>query len=226
MSGTIYELIENTLNLSGQGSLLQGCEGQVLFVLVLLSAACCFAGFKLFRPIASAIVLCGIIIFSFLVLAPAWGMVKCVTFCAVVGVALAGIVYLSPKSAAAVVCTLIAVSWVWPVFSLWQMPVWLVWGIVLLTVAAAGALAMVFPLWSICAFTAIWGGLGAVLDGWRLWSEAPLSGVAPVLIAVLVSCAGCCLQLVLFRRQKLFKRIMPQKLAYQLEKRKQKEAAK
>lgn len=86
--------------------------------------------------------------------------------------------------------------------------------LVILFALAGGALAVIFPVHSLCVFLPLFGALG-LYEIYRL----------PVWALFLIILAGIGLQLLIARKQTMFSKPYPQKLAYWLEKRKAKHAA-
>ena len=226
MEQPIYFFLSWVAEGSQLSGLMQSHTHAVIAALLVLALLCCLFGFYCYRGVVSGLVLCALILISRILLRPAWGALEAVTFCSVVGVAAAFLAFRWYRLGAVALCAVIAGSWMWQL--LWHDPLEFPWWIlaILLAAAAAGVLTFFFPLWGVCAFPALWGGLTLAQEGWRLLPQFPrLDTPSALLLGLALGGAGFALQLLLFRRQKLFPRIMPKQLEYRLQKRRQREGA-
>lgn len=218
----LYQLLELTAKETGLQSLLQAGQQGVLVFLALLSFAACFVGFKLYRPMASAVMMLLVIFFGFHWLCPAWGMLKGITFCAVIGCSAAVVTFLAFHFSALVFSAGVTAGFLLLLLGHFDLPVWAV--ILLAGIPALGAAVLThfFPFWSITGFTALWGSTAFAFDGAaQLMPQiGAVSLTISIMLSVVLFVAGFAFQLFIFRKQTLFKKIMPDKLLYKLEQKK------
>ena len=221
-----YQFLESTMTAAGLTDLLQSWQGQISVFFALLALACCFLGFSVSRPMLSGMTALAVIYCGMHWLVPAWGPLKAVTFCAVFSVSLAVVSFLCTRVNAMALCGAIAAGFLYsPLEPL--VPLWALILILSLTAAAAAAVTFFFPLWSLCGFTALWGGSTFAFYGLHtLFPQISISGMtAAVILTAVLAAAGFFLQLLLYRHQTRFKEIMPAKLRYRLEMKKKGSAA-
>lgn len=218
MEQLIFKILELCADKCNLTELFQPNAAYLLIALAILYLFTCFGGFKAFRLISAFVVFSLIVLAGFTWLLPAWGLIKCVTFCSIIGVTAAVITFMSYRFAAFVFSAFAAAS-----IFLWSMAGVEVSTVIILFFAAliaagVGVLTCFFPLWGICGFSALWGGFGFAAEGWRLIGNTPALGPkATVVLGFLLSLAGCVVQLLIFKKQKLFKKIMPQKLEHKIQ---------
>ena len=219
MEQPLYLFLMWTARESGLLWMVQEHQDQILTGVALLALVCCLFGFYCYRAVVSGLAFLGVTLGSFLCIDPMWGTQAAVTSSAVLGVIIGFLAFRWYRLGGVVLCALIAGSWVWQATGGSGM------ALVLAALAAllAGLITFFFPLWGICGFTAVWGAVAFAQEGWRVWSLLP-SPEQPlcILLAIVLAVVGLALQMLLFRRQKLFARIMPQKLEYRLQKRREK----
>lgn len=212
MQNALYQYLELAAEKSGQLSLLRSCDPYLPAAICLLALVLCFVGFRTYRPAAAGLALVSLILAGYTWLEPSWGLVKCVTFCAVVGVCLGVVMFLQPRLSGSLLSGAVLAGFVWqaaPGIS----------PLVLILVGLPVAVAVwIFPVWGICGFTALWGGVTLVAVGSALMG-IDINPVLAGILGIVPAAAGCVLQLKLFgKKQTVFKQIMPKKLAYYLEK--------
>ena len=217
-----FEFLKMTAEETGLQNLLLTGEQEILLFFALLSLGACFAGFRIYRPIASAAVMTLVIFCGYHWLCPAWGMLKGVTFCAVMGVSAAVVTFLCYRFAAMAFGAVTAASLFYQIFGGLQLPLWGLLLLLLIPAVGAAVLTHFFPFWSVAGFTALWGSLTFLFGGLQalLPQTAGIHGALLGLLAVILFACGFALQLVLFRKQKLFQKIMPDRVRYRLEQKK------
>lgn len=227
MEQLLYQLFAWVSKEYGLLGLLQEYRESFMTALAVLGILSCLFGFYLYRGAMSVLMLLCVALAGSLWVRPVAGAQAAVTFSAVLGVSLGFLMFRWYRVGAVALCAAIVGSWMYGLslhmgFSLAFSAVVVVIGCI-----AAGIAAFFFPFWSVCGATAIWGAVVFASEGWRLLPvilPAEGSGDA-VLMAIFLSVAGAVCQLVLFRHQKLFPRIMPQRMEYALQKKKEKRRA-
>lgn len=221
MNQPLYQFISWVARKYDLLPLLQPYEGKVLAAIALLALGCCFFGFYCYRGMMSGLVLGCIALVGGLWVRPLWGAQAAATFGAVLGVALGFLAFRWYRFGAVTITGVIAGSWIYPALLGAKLPTAVVIVATILLCSAAGAFTFFFPLWGVCGFTAFWGGLTFAAEGWRLIpSMGGMQTPVRILLGMGLAVAGLAFQLWRYRKQMLFKKIMPQKMAYSLEKRK------
>lgn len=224
MDQPLYQFIEWIAARAGLLWLVQNHQTQLLAGLLILAVLCWLFGFYCYRAIVAGLTLLGTIAASYAWILPVWGAQACVTASAVLGIALAFMAFRWCKLGSVALCALIAGSLVlhWVDGYAWP------------TILAASAAAIAagigtffFPLLGISGLTALWGAQVLAEAGWRYFCALPEAEMAAGVVATtaLLAAAGFALQLVLFRKQKLFSQTMPKGLAYRLQKRRERKGA-
>lgn len=215
MEQPLYQLIEWTARANGLLALFSANQDIILNALTILAWISCFLGFYIYRGVVSGIVFLGIALVGGCCVGPAWGAQAGATFGAVLGVSVGFLAFRWYKLGAAGLCAAIAADRTLMALGegSWMLPVALA--------LAAGIFVFLFPLWGICGCTALWGGttlsahLAQTCPFLARWGAA-----GEILLGATLFLLGLLLQLLLFRRQKLFARIMPRRMEYALSKRK------
>ena len=217
-----YKLLELTAEETGLQFLLQVGQQGVLVFLALLALGACFAGFKLYRPMASAVIFLLVILCGFHWLCPAWGMLKGVTFCAVVSCSLAVVTFLCFHFSAMAFDGAVTAGFVYLAIENLDLPLWGILLILGISVLAAAVLTHFFPLLSVTGFTALWGSTTFAFSGLAdlLPNVDRLHVAASSSLFLLLFAGGFAFQLFVFRKQTLFKKTMPDKLRFKLEQKK------
>lgn len=215
MEQPLYQLIEWTARENDLLALVSANQDVILKALMILAGISCFLGFYIYRAVVSGVVFMGIALVGGCV-GPAWGAQAGATFGAVLGVSVGFLAFRWYKLGAVGLCAAIAVDRVLMILgeNAWTLPVALALALV------AGGFAFFFPMWGICGCTAIWGGTTLAAHFTQLCPFlAHLGAAGLVLLGAILSLVGLLLQLLLFRRQKLFAHIMPRRMEYALNKR-------
>lgn len=217
-----YKLIQLTAEEAGLQHLLQAGQQGILIFLALLAIAACFAGFKLYRPMASAVMFLLVILAGCHWLVPAWGMLKGITFCAVVSCSLAVVTFLCFHFSAMAFDGAVTAGFVYLAIQNLELPLWGILLILGITVVATAVLTHFFPLLAVTGFTALWGSTTFAFSGLAdlLPNVEKLHVAASVPLFLLLFAGGYAFQLFFFRKQTLFKKTMPDKLRFQLEQKK------
>ena len=222
MQQPLYLLLAWAAENTGLAWLVEQYQPLIVQGLAVLALFSCLLGFYCYRAVASGLTFLGVTLAGFLWVLPLWGKQSAVTFSTVLGVAGAFMMFRCSRLGGVLLCALIGGSWAWQLTGQSQEPAILTLVIIGAAALAAGLLTFLFPLWSICGFTAVWGAVVFAQEGWHLWSGLPQGGEEALLLMAGLSLAGMALQSVLFRRQKLFTKIMPRRLEHRLEQRKRK----
>lgn len=225
MEQALYQLIARVAAEYGLQSLLLANATYVLRALLILALFMCPFGFYCYRAVVSGVTFLAVALLGAVWVRPHTWELAAVTFSAVIGVVMAFLAFRFYRPGAMALCAAIAASFVLPL--IWQggaLSLGTVIILILLCLAVAVLTAM-FPLWSVCAFTSSWGAVSFVAYSAELWPNA-FNGLGAAMLGIVLGVGGCALQLVLFRKQKLFARIMPQRVEYALERRKIERASK
>lgn len=219
MQLAFYKLIELTAQESGLQHLLQAGQQGILIFLALLALGACFAGFKLYRPMASAVMFLLVILAGCHWLVPAWGMLKGITFCAVVSCSLAVVTFLCFHFSAMAFDGAVTAGFVYLAIQNLELPLWGVLLILGVVILATAVLTHFFPLLAVTGFTALWGSTTFAFSGLAdlLPNVDRLHMAASVPLFFLLFAGGFAFQLFIFRKQTLFQKTMPDKLRFKLE---------
>lgn len=209
MTGIInhwFEIFASETGILGEMRRYQGGGVWVLLVLGLLT---CLFGFKLYRGLFSISLFLFIALVSSVTLGSRmdWGSV--VTLFSVAGVALAALGYGWSRLGGVMICF---IAWAMMI-TVWNTSLW----VILPAAAVFGILVLIFPVITISATTALWGGWVFMDALYLMTGNNGRYGVWVVLLAI----AGFMLQLFISRKQKLFPKVCPDRLRYWMEKRRQ-----
>ena len=219
MNLPFYQFLELTLEADDLSCLLQIWNFQICHFFAVLSLLFCFLGFSLSRPTLSALTALGVIFWGMHWLCPLWGLPAGVTFCAVFSVSLAVVSYLCVHLNAMAICGGICADLLFSLLENAALPLWTAAVLIGAAAAAGAAITRLFPLWSLCCFTTLWGSTAFMEWGLDILMPVPASVDLPVRIlgSVLLFGAGFSLQLMLYRNQHRFQKIMPDRLRKRLE---------
>ena len=219
-----YKFIELTAEEAGLQHLLQAGQQGILIFLALLAMGACFAGFKLYRPMASAVMFLLVILVGCHWLVPAWGLLKGITFCAVVSCSLAVVTFLCFHFSAMAFAGAVTAGFLYLAIQNLELPLWGILLILGIAALAAAVLTHFFPLLAVTGFTALWGSSTFAFSGLAelLPDVDKLHAAASVPLFLLLFAGGFAFQLFFFRKQTLFKKTMPEKLRFKLEQKQKK----
>ena len=201
-----------TAEKTGLTGLLQSHMDVVYTGLLIFFGLCCFLGYRLYRVGISAVTFLTILLGAFTWALPAWGKNSCVTFCAVVGVAVTGGIFFAKKFDAIAMGAIFTGCLVYMNLENLGMPVWVLWVLTVIPALGAAALVFFFPYWGACVFSALWGSF-TVIPLMMGTAHPALQWLA----ALVLGAAGGAVQIFLFRKQIDFKKIMPDRLSHRLE---------
>ena len=223
MEQPLYQFFCWVAGKSGLLWLVESYEEPILLFLAVLALFSCLFGFYFYRGMVAGLTFLCVTAASFLWIEPAWGEHIAVTVCAVIGVSASFIAFRLSKLGAVALCSAIGGSFVWQFAGSLGFSALVFVLLIFLGAFLAGLAAFLFPLWSVYLFTALWGGVVFAAEGGRLWGAVPgqTSLMAPV-AGIILAVGGFILQFQLFRKQKVLAKIMPRKLEYRLEKRREK----
>lgn len=217
MEQLLYQLIEWTARANGLLDMVMANQETIVTAITVLALASSLFGFYLYRGVVSVLVFLTMTLIGGCWIGPAWGEQARATFGAVLGIAVAFLAFRWYRLGTVGLCAAIAAGWTWNILGPQG------WFFAVLLGIAAGGIAFCFPFWSVCGFTAAWGGVTFAALGGEL---LPIPQPILTLLGIVLIPAGLTLQLILFRRQTLFDHIMPKRMEYTLEKfRRDKEGA-
>ena len=223
MEQPLYLFISWVADLGGLLWLVEPYKEEILSFLVVLALFSCLFGFYLYRGMVAFLTLMCVVATSFLWIAPTWGAHIAVTVCAVVGVPVAFIAFRLRKLGAVALCSAISGSLLWLFLGSPETFTFALVILIFLGALLAGLVTYFFPLWSIYFFTALWGAVVFAMERGRLWGAGPQVNAMTFVLGLVLTIGGFVLQFQLFRKQKVFEKIMPKKLEYWLEKRQKRE---